>query len=84
MADEVIKMRRAFFMVGPEQLLVLAVGKYEVVENPLPTDVQFRGANFDFVRQVFVVCVESESFEEVEEGKMLPEVAPPLIRRCED
>jgi hypothetical protein len=76
--------KRALFYLNPAIFLWMARGKFEVVDNSLPPDVQLVGANFDHQRNLFVVCVESSEFKGVPEGEVLPEIAAPHIRRLEE
>jgi hypothetical protein len=79
-SDE-LRQRRAVFYVSPEALMMLTAGTFEVVENGLPGDARFVGANYDYLRNAFAVCVESASFEETPESQMFPVITGPCIRR---
>jgi len=76
--------RLARFLISPELVACLGVGKYEVVENSLPADVVVVGSFIDEKYHAFSVTLCSKEFEEVLEGKLIPIVPCPMIRRIED
>ncbi len=76
--------RQARFLVTPEFVALLGVGKYEVVENPLPADAKVVAAFYDGQHSCFSVTLESEEFDPLEKGMLVPIVRSPQIRKIED
>ena len=54
---------------GPSDILSRPVGK------PMPDDLTFVACNFDFMRQAFILVVESEELEPAPEHEQLPILA---------
>ena len=62
-------------------LLELEQGKeyhYKVVENGLPNGCKIVGRGYDYVRDVFWIHIEHDSFPEVPEGHLLETVNPAI------
>lgn len=71
------------FLVSPELIMMLGSGKYEVVENPLPEDIELQSAYYSERERAFCVVMHSEEFEPVTGGD-IPLVDRPTIRRLEE
>lgn len=71
--------RYKILLVSPEVLLFR--GNMVVkVDTGLPEDVRLVGAYYDEKRACFAMVVESNEFEEIEWGDMLPLVKNPIVR----
>lgn len=79
--QESAERRLARFSITPEIFVSLGRGVFEVIDNSLPDDVSVVGAFYDEGRHQFAVIVESDSFDPVGDGKQIPEVRAPTIRR---
>lgn len=77
--------RRAIVTVSPEILLHLCTmtepTTVRVSANPLPEDVRLVGARYDVQRDLWLVVVESATFDEVGDGNTYPELPPPQFSR---
>lgn len=72
--------RLARFCVMPELVALMGRGRFEVVDNPLPTGARIVSSGYDAARDVFFVVLEHETFAPVAPGEVIPEVAAPTIR----
>jgi hypothetical protein len=79
--DHIRRFRRAILQVTPEFFMWIATGAFEVVMQPLPPDAKLVGAFYDHHRNLFGVVIESQEFEEVREGAILPTLHPPFFER---
>jgi hypothetical protein len=52
-----------------------------VVSNDIPVDATVAHATFDAMTDRLILCVEHESFPEIEEGKILPWLMGPRFER---
>jgi len=72
------------FIFTPELFASLCSGKYEVIENALPSDAVRVGAGYDHNEDVFWVHLESQEFRETLPGALIETDYPgPVIRRIE-
>lgn len=62
----------AFCCTGPNECL-------RCLRDPLPPDARFVSAMYDFERRAFGVIVESQQFEPVPFGQMLPLITAPVF-----
>ncbi len=71
-------MRRALIPISPELIGEMCKNgeSHHRTESGLPADAKFVGANWDPSFQYFLVCFESQEFDEVLEGERLPELRP--------
>ena len=71
---------------NPELLLMMGRGRFEVVDNALPDDVELVSASTDvrWAYQEIVLTVKSESFAVVPEGAEIPILPPTAIRRLSE
>ena len=75
--------RLARIHVTPELVISLAVGlKVEIDHNDVPDDVLIVGVHYDIDRRVFVVIIESESFDELPELQQAPLLCGPVYHTC--
>lgn len=56
----------------------------EVIDNPLPDDATVAGAEYDTVRGIWRIVVESASFEEVPPHASLPVLPVTVFRAIEE
>lgn len=75
--------RIASLMIDPHLLLYMTSGKFEVVGITLPSDVTLRYTYVDTESLTINVVFESESFEEIPLGGIIPRLCGPIIRRIE-
>lgn len=75
--------RRARMLITPEALLTLGMSRYTVISSELPDDAHIINSGYDLERNCFVLILESEFFAPVREGDLLPDVAPPTIKRID-
>lgn len=73
-------MNIARVLFDPELLLRLTRGRYEIVENALPTNTQLRGVTYDYDRGAVSLMVEHPSFPTVAAGGILPILQTPVVR----
>lgn len=52
---------------------------YRVVGDPYPDDARIVGVEYSFVAAGWVVYLESETFDEVPESMVPPDLTPPII-----
>lgn len=84
-----VSKRWAIVRATPELLVdLLKPGKreaYEIVDSPVPSDAVFVGAFFDEPKQLWMIKIASESFDEVPEGASLPVIdkSPVFSWECE-
>lgn len=81
--------RQAILRLTPESLVrMLQVShkgyRFKVVENSLPEDAEFLGANFDHQYGCFFIRLESEEFKKVEECCVLPVLENPVVETTSD
>lgn len=81
--DERPTFRRALLHVTPDAFVHMASGRFNVVANVLPRDARIVGAFFNSQRYAFGVVIESEEFEPIREGELMPDLPPPFITRLE-
>lgn len=75
-------MRRLMKMgFTPDQLLIMGTGDFEVVRNELPEDAAVVGSYKESERDLFVLVIQSESFQPVEGYLNIPFLSPPVIQR---
>ncbi len=79
--DHVRTFRRAILFVTPDLIMWMGGGAFECVTHPLPKDAKRVGAFYDEKKDMFGVVIESEEFEEVREGALLPHLPPPFFER---
>jgi hypothetical protein len=70
----------------PELLIMMGRGRFEVVDNALPDDVEIVSVSTDvrWAYQEIVLTVKSESFAVVPEGAEIPTLPPTVIRRLSE
>lgn len=88
--SEAIRTRRlAILRVSPEWIVEMCrqretPTRFWCTDNALPADVKFHGAGSDVEwsskTATYDIIVESDTFDEVEIGKPLPVLPPPLIQ----
>jgi len=71
------KHKRAILRLTPQTLIELCKvdGSYTLSANGMPEDAKCVGIHVDATRDLFMMAVESDSFEEIEEGRLLPEIS---------
>ncbi len=71
-------MRRALIPISPELIGELCRnGELHVrIESGLPIDAKFVDTDWDPTFKHFLVCFESDQFEEVKEGEQPPQLLP--------
>lgn len=78
------KIRR--FAVSPFMFVEISkhgLAAAQVVQNPLPEDAQYSHTAYDLAHDQFYVFVTSESFEDVDEGAIVP-VHPDIVFHSKD
>ena len=67
--------RLKVFYVDPKILIMLFMkGEVRLKVDGLPKDARFFGGIWDDRRQTFSICIESDEFEPVELGTLVPEI----------
>lgn len=62
------------YVSGDNLFRLLSPDKVVYVLNGLPDGAVFKGANYDYFRGQFAVCVGHESFAEVADGQVIPQI----------
>lgn len=52
---------------------------YEVIADGLPNDASIIDARIDWDRRGIVLIIQSDSFDELHEGELVPLLAPPVM-----
>lgn len=81
MSDATKERRLRVMYVTPELVAMFGVGRYEVVKDSLPDDVEVVSGFWDSQRHCFAVCVAHPSFDPVEKMATIPPVESPQIER---
>ncbi|KKM74386.1 hypothetical protein LCGC14_1400830 [marine sediment metagenome] len=75
---------RALLRLHPDALVVLFQQskdgrRFKIPENSLPEDVNFLGVNYEAQYNCFMISLESEEFDKVPDGNVLPILEHPVI-----
>ncbi|KKM56458.1 hypothetical protein LCGC14_1551630 [marine sediment metagenome] len=75
---------RALLRLHPDALVVLFQQskdgrRFKIPENSLPEDVNFLGVNYDPQYNCFMISLDSEEFDKVPDGNVLPILEQPVI-----
>src|SRR5262245_3704230 len=76
--------RYAALFVTPEVFAYMSSGSFKVIANPLPPDFRVVGAFYSEPRHAFGIVVESEEFEAIKAGDLIPELPPPVFTRLRE
>jgi hypothetical protein len=75
------RLRRLY--VSPEVLVCACEGRFEVVSNPVPKGAQVVGVHYNDDLHMWNIVISHESFDELENGRGIPEMSGPLLRTLE-
>lgn len=77
-------MRVRRMLIAPEVLMFMGSGSFRVIQQALPDDAELRQTTVDPQGGWISLFIESQQFEEVRPGDIVPVLVAPLISRVED
>ena len=72
--------------ITPDFILLTGKGKFEVIANEIAPTAKIRsiGVDNNGLDNYFFIILEDDSFDDVEDGGLIPELTSPMWRRIEE
>lgn len=67
--------------VTPEMIVRMRRGTFRVIANELPEDVVIMGANYDNQQNLFEILLQSDQWDPVVKGGVIPVCDSPFVER---